>query len=153
MRKLLTLAGATVATASLLVGGVATSAGAETIHRNGAKKVTITADTTKKVPAGAKVTKKRVTVKKGKKTVAKNKKRYRAKKGKYKVTSFVTYRFPSSSTWVPGTTTTGPATTTTTPASHQDRRCRVRRGPRASTSTPHAPGGQGPDRSGHRVHD
>lgn len=108
---------ATIAATGLLMGGVATAASAETIHRNGAKKVTITADLNKKVPAGATVTKSRITVKKGKKTVAKNKKRYRAKKGKYKVISTVWLSLPTTTkTWVPGTDTYVPGTTTTGPA-------------------------------------
>jgi hypothetical protein len=97
----------TVATGLLLVGGAAT-ASAETLMRNGANKVTITAQG---APAGAQVTKAKVTVKKGKKTVAKNKNFYKAKKGTYKVTSTVTYYVPETSTYTEGTLTKAPDTT------------------------------------------
>lgn len=118
---------ATIAATGLLLVGGASSASAETLYRNGAKKVTITASTAK-VPAGAEVTKARIWVKKGKKTVAKNKKFYKAKKGKYKVTSKVTYRFPATETYVPGVTTTSPAITKTVPVTESDmafERCTV----------------------------
>lgn len=49
-------------------------------------------------PAGAKVSKATVTVKKGAKTVARNKASYRAKPGTYKVTSKFTYRPVSTTT-------------------------------------------------------
>ena len=87
MKKIIAAAAAT----GLLLIGAAAPASAETLYRNGANKVTI-----KPVgaPAGAEVTKAKVTVKKGKKTVARNKSFYKAKKGKYKVTSTFTY-FPT----------------------------------------------------------
>mgnify|MGYP003702525495 FL=1 len=115
MRKLITIAGVGLASAGLLLAGTG-AASAETLHRNGAEKVTVTADSTR-VPAGARVTKAKVTVKKGKKTVARNKNFYKAKKGKYKVRSTVSYYFPGTETYVPGVTTTSPATTTNIPAS------------------------------------
>jgi hypothetical protein len=79
---------ATIAATGLLLVGGASTASAETLYRNGAKKVTINPAG---APAGAVVTKAKVTVKKGKKTVARNKNFYKAKKGKYKVTSTITY--------------------------------------------------------------
>lgn len=89
MNKLISGLVATTVAGGLLVAG-AGSASAETLYRTGANKVTITPVG---APAGAQVTKAKVTVKKGKKTVARNKNSYKAKKGKYKVTSTVTY-FP-----------------------------------------------------------
>jgi hypothetical protein len=93
---------ATIAATGLLLVGGASAASAETMYRNGANKVTITATG---APEGAQITKAKVTVKKGKKTVARNKNFYKAKKGTYKVTSTVTYYMPGTSTWVEGATT------------------------------------------------
>lgn len=86
----------------------APSVSAETLYRDGAKKVTIYPE----YPGGDyTVTKARITVKKGKKTVAKNKKTYRAKKGTYKVTSTITYFYPETVTWVDGVWSRTPDTT------------------------------------------
>lgn len=85
MRKIL----AVLATCGLLLVGPSVPAQAETLYRNGANKVTITA---KGAPHGAQIIKARITVKKGKKTKAKNKPFYRAKKGTYSVASTIVYR-------------------------------------------------------------
>lgn len=88
MKKSLAILAAIVA-ATLPLGLVASPAGAETMYRNGASKVTIKPTG---APAGAYITKARVTVKKGKKTVARNRPSYLAKRGTYKAASTVTYR-------------------------------------------------------------
>jgi hypothetical protein len=80
---------AAAAAGLVLVGALGTPASAETLTRKGGSA------TIKPVgaPAGALVTKARVTVKKGKKTVAKNRTSYKAKrKGTYKATSTITYK-------------------------------------------------------------
>jgi len=104
---------AAVAAAGLLCIGAAAPASAETLYRNGANKVTITAQG---APEGAAVTKAKVTVKKGKKTVARNKNFYRAKKGKYKVTSTVSYFIPAYSVQGPAKQVQGSPTQVQAPA-------------------------------------
>lgn len=106
MKKIVAVVAGTAA-AGLLFAGAASPASAETVNRNGAKKVTITAQG---APAGAVVTKAKVTVKKGKKTVARNKNFYKAKKGTYKVTSTVSYYLPAYDVQLPSTQVQGEST-------------------------------------------
>ena len=121
MKKFIAAAAAT----GLLLIGAAAPASAETMYRNGANKVTITA---KGAPKGAPIITATVTVKKGKKTVARNKPFYKAKKGKYKVTSIVSYysaiatqvQGPSTQVQTPSTQVQVPPTTKLVPLTQGD---------------------------------
>lgn len=89
-----------IASITLLAFGalalVAPPANAETLHTGRAKTVKIRP--AKIAPAGAKIVRSVITVKKGKKTVAKNRTSYKATKGTYKVTTTVSYRQPRTIT-------------------------------------------------------
>lgn len=90
------ISAAAAALAITTIGLTAPTAHAQTLHTRHAKTVKIRP--AKIAPAGAKIIRAMITVKKGNRTLAKNKAAYRATKGTYKVTTTVSFRLPQTIT-------------------------------------------------------